>query len=123
MAGVRPLSCLERSGTAPRLPWVRLPAPLQAEPVRPWQGSDPCHGQRRHAIARLFGARDALSLGYGLEAVADAVAGLDEGVAWGAPVDLLAQAADEDVDGAVAAGLAAAPQLLEELVSRDDAVL
>ena len=38
-----------------------------------------------------------------------------------APVDLLPQAADEDVDGAVAMRLAAAPELLEQLVAGDDA--
>src|SRR5262249_40552113 len=37
-------------------------------------------------------------------------------------VDLLAQAPDEDVDRPVAPRLAPAPQLLQELVARDDAV-
>ena len=37
------------------------------------------------------------------------------------PVDLLAQLADEDVDGAVAPRLAAAPEPLHQLVARDDA--
>src|SRR5262245_29109586 len=47
-------------------------------------------------------ARRRVLLGGGVELVADAVAGLDEGVPRGAGVDLLAQLADEDVDGAVA---------------------
>ena len=38
-----------------------------------------------------------------------------------AVVDLLAQPPDEDVDGAVAVRLAAAPHLLQQLVARDDA--
>ena len=36
-------------------------------------------------------------------------------------VDLVAQPADEDVDGAVAVALAPAPDLLQQLVARDDA--
>src|SRR5207253_6156703 len=59
----------------------------------------------------------------GLELVADAVARLDERVPRRAPVDLLAQAAHEDVDRAVAVRLAAAPQLLQKLVARGDAAL
>src|SRR5713226_3503704 len=56
-----------------------------------------------------------------LELVADAVARLDEGVPRRAAIDLLPQPAHEDVDGPVAVRLAAAPQLLEQLVPRDDA--
>src|SRR5262249_55304039 len=53
--------------------------------------------------------------------IPDAVAGLDERVPWRTAGDLVAQAADEDVDGPVAMRLAPAPELLEELVARDDA--
>ena len=56
-----------------------------------------------------------------LEPVPDAVARLDERVRGRAPVDLLAQAADEDVDRPVAVRLATAPQLLQQLVAGDDA--
>src|SRR5204862_7731085 len=56
-----------------------------------------------------------------LEAVADAVARLDERVLRRAAVDLVPQAADEHVDGAVAVGLAAAPDLLQQLVAGRDA--
>src|SRR5206468_10631559 len=56
-----------------------------------------------------------------LELVADAVARLDEGVPTGTTVDLLAQAADEDVDGPIAVRLAAAPELLQQLVACGDA--
>src|SRR5204862_7000577 len=56
-----------------------------------------------------------------LELVADAVARLDERVPRRAAVDLLAHLADEDVDGAVAPRLPAAPHALEQLVPRDDA--
>src|SRR5205085_11347753 len=55
-----------------------------------------------------------------VELVAHAVARLDERVARGPAVDLLAHLADEDVDGAVAVGLAAAPDALQQLVARDD---
>src|SRR5262249_6599183 len=58
----------------------------------------------------------------GLEAVADAVARLDERVPRRAAVDLLPQAPDEDVDRAVAPRLTPAPQLLEQLVARDHSV-
>ena len=58
-----------------------------------------------------------------LQAVPDAVARLDERVRGGDPVDLVAQAADEDVDGAVAMGLAAAPDRLQQLVAGGDAAL
>src|SRR5581483_2845342 len=51
-----------------------------------------------------------------LELVADAEARLDEAVAGRAPVDLLPEPPHEDVDGAVAVGLAAAPHLLQQLV-------
>src|SRR4051794_35365423 len=57
----------------------------------------------------------------GLEFVADAVAGLDEGVLRLEDVDLVAQLADEDVHGAVAMRLATAPDLLQDLVPGDDA--
>src|SRR5215217_6943957 len=57
----------------------------------------------------------------GLELVADAVAGLDEGVLGLEGVDLVAQLADEDVHGAVAMRLAAAPDLLQNFVPGDDA--
>ena len=59
--------------------------------------------------------------GFGLELVADAEARLDERVARRDAVDLLAQPADEDVDGAVAVRLAPPPHLLQQLVARDDA--
>src|SRR5439155_8852220 len=65
------------------------------------------------------GVRALLRLG--LELVADAEAGLDERVLRRDAVDLLAQPPDEDVDGAVAVGLAAAPHLLEQLVAGDHA--
>src|SRR5919197_3639369 len=52
-----------------------------------------------------------------LELVADAVARLNEGVLRRRPVDLVAQAAHEDVDGSISMSLAAAPDLLEQLVS------
>jgi hypothetical protein len=68
---------------------------------------------------RAAGA-DAL-LGLGLELVADAVARLDERVARGAPIDLLAQLANEHVDGSVAMRRPAAPDALEELVAREHA--
>src|SRR5439155_4118705 len=58
-----------------------------------------------------------------LELVADAVAGLDERVARRSMVDLLAQAADADVDGAVAVGRAAAPDPLQQLISACDPAL
>src|SRR5207237_9602081 len=57
----------------------------------------------------------------GLQSVPDAVARLDERVSLRAAVDLVAQAAHEHVDGPVAVGLAPAPELLQELVARDDA--
>src|SRR5207302_4069643 len=57
---------------------------------------------------------------FGLELVADSVARLDERVPWRAAVDLLAQTADEDVDGAVAVRLAPTPELLQQLVARED---
>src|SRR5262249_60645760 len=56
-----------------------------------------------------------------LESVSDAVARLDERVLGGAAIHFVAQAADEDVDGPVAMRLAPTPQLLEQLVARDDA--
>src|SRR5215217_3627213 len=57
----------------------------------------------------------------GLELVADAVACLDEGVLRLEGVDLVAQLADEHVHSAVAMRLAAAPDLLQDLVPGDDA--
>src|SRR6478609_11835120 len=59
-------------------------------------------------------------LGLGLELVADPEARLDEGVCRRLPVDLLSQTAHEDVDRAIAMRLAAAPDLLQQLVARDD---
>src|SRR5918999_2605340 len=61
-----------------------------------------------------------MSLLLGLELVSHPVARLDEGVLRCATVDLLAQLADEDVDGAVAMPLAPAPELLEQLVPADN---
>src|SRR3954468_4117276 len=52
-----------------------------------------------------------------LEPVTHAVAGLDEGVARRAPVDLLPQPPDEHVHGSVAMRLSPAPDLLEQLVA------
>src|SRR2546423_6834089 len=60
-------------------------------------------------------------LRYGVELVADAVTRLDERVPRRAAVDLLAHLADEDVDGAVAARLAPAPDALQQLVARHHA--
>ena len=57
----------------------------------------------------------------GFELVADAEARLDERVLRRVAIDLLPQPADEDVDRAVAVGLTAAPDLLQQLVARDDA--
>jgi hypothetical protein len=54
-----------------------------------------------------------LALGYGFELVADAVACLNERVAGCRRVDLLAEPADEDVDGAVAVRFAPPPELLK----------
>src|SRR5436190_11506115 len=62
-----------------------------------------------------------LRLGLGFELVADAVARLDERVPRGFAVDLVAELADEDVDGPVAMALPPAPELLQELVPADDA--
>src|SRR5438105_14138601 len=61
--------------------------------------------------------------GDGFELVADAVARLDEGVTRRLLVDLLPQAADEDVHGTVAVGLAPSPELLQQFVARGDAAL
>src|SRR2546429_6329473 len=58
-----------------------------------------------------------LSLWDGLELVADAVARLDERVTRRSAVDLVAEAADEGVDGAVPMQLAAAPDPLQQLVA------
>src|SRR5256885_12379497 len=60
-------------------------------------------------------------LSHRLQPVADAVPRLDERVRGCRPVDLLAEATDEDVYRPVAMRLAAAPQLLQQLVARDDA--
>ena len=64
--------------------------------------------------------RAGLALRLGLELVADAEACLDERVLRGVAVDLLAESPHEDVDGPVAVGLASPPDLLQELVARDD---
>src|SRR5205085_9489608 len=79
-------------------------------------------GRPDRALApdRLAGAFFDL-LGFGLELVADAEARLDERVARGVAVDLLAQPPNEDVDGAVAVRLASPPNLLQQLVTGDDA--
>src|SRR3954471_22594965 len=53
----------------------------------------------------------------GLELVADAVARLDERVLRGVAVDLVSQPPHEDVDRAVAMGLPAASDLLQQLVA------
>src|SRR5581483_4313637 len=73
----------------------------------------------RRVGIRVVNAR--LVFRYGFELVADAVARLDEGVPGRAAVDLLAQPAHEDVDRPVAMRLAAAPELLQQLVPRRDA--
>src|SRR5439155_4318478 len=52
--------------------------------------------------------------------VPDPVARLDERMAGRAAVDLVAQSTHEDVDGAVAVRLTAAPDLLQQLVAGDD---
>src|SRR5215204_441244 len=62
-------------------------------------------------------------LGDRIKLVADSEPGLDEGVIDGPLVDLLAQLADADVDGAVAMCLAPAPYLLEELIASDNTAL
>src|SRR5688572_732963 len=66
--------------------------------------------------------RDGLLRGW-IELVADAVAGLDEGVRRGARVDLLTQFPDEDVDGAVPVRCAPAPYPLQQLVAGEHAAL
>ena len=65
--------------------------------------------------------RELLRLGFQL--VADAVPRVDEGVARRAPVHLLAELADEDVDGPVAMRRAASPDALEQLVTGEHAAL
>src|SRR5690242_11484271 len=75
---------------------------------------------RRTGSSRRRGLTPRRLLGLGFELVADAEARVDEGVRRSDPVHLLAQPPDEDVHGAVAMGLAAAPDLLQKLVARDD---
>ena len=86
-------------------------------------------GRREHP-ARLARASCYVRTAYGwettsggVELVADAVARLDERVRRGARVDLLAQLADEDVDGAVAVRGAPAPDPLQQLVAGEHAAL
>src|SRR5437764_15223209 len=55
------------------------------------------------------------------EAVADSVAGVDERMRGSATVDLLAQLADENVDGSVPVRVPSSPQGLQQLVARHDA--
>src|SRR5207237_646630 len=83
-------------------------------------------GGRRSGEAVVTGSLPARAgrrpvLRHGFELVADAVARLDERVPRCAAVDLLAQAAHEDVDRPVAMRLAASPELLEQLVPGGDA--
>src|SRR4029077_7575472 len=66
------------------------------------------------AVGRRSGLR------HRFEPVADAVARLDEGMRRRLAVDLLAQAAYENVHCAVAVRLPPAPELLQQLVARDD---
>src|SRR4026208_544549 len=75
------------------------------------------------ALARADGRRADSGFRRGRELVADAVARVDEVVPRGATVDLLAQLADEDVDGAVAVRRATPPHALEQLVPRQDPAL
>src|SRR6478672_11297953 len=84
---------------------------------RNWCGS----GCVLHESCAEFFRQTLLELRFGLELVAHAVARLDERVPRCLAVDLVAQLAHEDVDGAVAVPLAPAPQLLEQLVPADDA--
>ena len=106
---------------------VRLAAPmgddgeLHAEIVRRERAPRGRYLVKRWCRTRYLAAAGACRLRHRLELVADAVARLDERVAGRAPVDLLAQAADEDVDRAVAVRLAPAPELLQQLVAGDDA--
>src|SRR3954468_8091591 len=83
-------------------------------------GSPALTGSTRPSISsttRAGGARwPRLLLRNRLEPVAHAVAGLDEGVARRAPVDLLPQPPDEHVHGSIAMRLSPAPDLLEQLV-------
>src|SRR5262245_5437744 len=65
--------------------------------------------------------QDLTLLGHRIELVADPVAGLDEAVAGGPAVDLVAQPPHEDIHRPVASGLPAAPELLQELVPGDNA--
>ena len=69
----------------------------------------------------LPGRSGVCRLRHRLQPVADAVARLDERVGRRLAVDLLAQAAHEDVHGPVAMRLAPAPELLQQLVAGDDA--
>jgi len=62
-----------------------------------------------------------LPLRLGLEPIPDAEARLDERVNRRAAVDLVPELPDEDVDGAVAIRVAAAPEPLQQLVASDDA--
>src|SRR5207253_5283354 len=55
-----------------------------------------------------------------VEPVSDPVARLDERVAGCTAVDLVAQSPHEDVDRAVAVGLTATPDLLQQLVAGED---
>ena len=82
---------------------------------------DPRQPDRLVSAPRAHGPTIGATCAYGLELVADAEARVDERVRRRDPVDLLPQPADEDVDRAVAVGLAAAPDLLQQLVAGDDA--
>src|SRR3954451_19705410 len=77
--------------------------------------------RRYRASSEPVGRGAGSALGDGFELVADAVARLDECVVGRALVDLLSEAADEDIDRAVTVRLAPAPELLEELVAGRDA--
>src|ERR1700722_7404538 len=113
-----PRSCPSRPGLAiTTLVLDCIRAPLAADGGRGTRRAPGRPAKRRTSAA----APRAGLLELGLELVADAEARLDERVARRDPVDLLAQAADEDVDGAVAVGLAPPPDLLQQLVPGDDA--
>src|SRR5207302_5682345 len=73
---------------------------------------------RRTRVPR--GPRAPLALRNGLQPVPVAVARLDERVVRSAAVDLVAQAAHEDVHRSVAMRFAPSPELLQQLVACDD---
>src|ERR1700722_241417 len=113
-----PRSCPSRPGLAiTTLVLDCIRAPLAADGGRGTRRAPGRPAKRRTSAA----APRAGLLELGLELVADAEARLDERVARRDPVDLLAQAADEDVAGAVAVGLAPPPDLLQQPLPGDAA--